>query len=129
MAKEQTISKKATKPVKAGIVKRTPAKAKVSLAKVPYSTIHRDLVFLWKCVKMSTGMKIDWPAVAKDAGKPVGTVKKQWSRLNIKMGKSVPFDTSDSDKDADKGANKDANKKADKDADEDANLDDNIDVE
>lgn len=74
-------------------------------------------------------LQIDWPAVAKDAGKPVGTVKKQWSRLNIKMGKSVPFDTSDSDKDADKGANKDANKKADKDADEDANLDDNIDVE
>ncbi|CAI7631846.1 unnamed protein product [Penicillium viridicatum] len=99
MAKEPTTPKKATKPVKAGIVKRTPAKAKIAPANAS-STIDRDLVFLWKCVKMSTGMKIDWPAVAKDAGKSVGTVQKQWSRLNMKLEKSVHFNTSDSDKDA-----------------------------
>ncbi|OQD67071.1 hypothetical protein PENPOL_c004G02469 [Penicillium polonicum] len=103
MAKEPTTPKKATKPVKTGIVKRTPAKAKIPPANVS-STIDRDLVFLWKCVKMSTGMKIDWPAVAKDAGKPVGTVQKQWSRLNMKLEKSVHFNTSDSDKDAAKDA-------------------------
>ncbi|KAJ5535183.1 hypothetical protein N7527_001437 [Penicillium freii] len=99
MAKEPTTQNKATKPVKAGIVKRTPAKAKIAPANVS-PTIGRDLVFLWKCVKMSTGMKIDWPAVAKDAGKSVGTVQKQWSRLNMKLEKSVHFNTSDSDKDA-----------------------------
>ncbi|KAJ5407190.1 hypothetical protein N7465_008474 [Penicillium sp. CMV-2018d] len=99
MAKEPTTPKKATKPVNAGIVKRTPAKAKIPPVNVS-STIDRDLVFLWKCVKMSTGMKIDWPAVAKDAGKPVGTVQKQWSRLNMKLEKSIHFNTNDSDKDA-----------------------------
>lgn len=58
MVKEPITPKKATKPVKAGIVKRTPVKAKVSLANVSSSTIDRDLVFMWKCVKMSTGMKV-----------------------------------------------------------------------
>ncbi|KAJ5879790.1 hypothetical protein N7455_003255 [Penicillium solitum] len=87
VAKESTTPNKATKPVK----------AKASLANVSSATIDRDLVFLWKCVKMSTGMKIDWPAVARVAGKSVGTVKKQWSRLNIKLEKSVPaVNTSDS---------------------------------
>ncbi|KAJ5207936.1 hypothetical protein N7449_002315 [Penicillium cf. viridicatum] len=101
MVKEPITPKKATKPVKAGIVKRTPIKAKVSLENVSSSTIDRDLVFMWKCVKMSTGMKIDWPAVAKDVGKSVGTVQKQWSRLNIKLEKSVPaLNANDSDKDA-----------------------------
>lgn len=42
-------------------------------------------------------LQIDWPAVARVAGKSVGTVKKQWSRLNIKLEKSVPaVNTSDS---------------------------------
>ncbi|KAJ9487258.1 hypothetical protein VN97_g6076 [Penicillium thymicola] len=125
MTREPTTPKKATKPVKAGIVKRSQVKAKVSHANVPHSPIDRDLVFLWKCVKMSTGMKIDWPAIAKDAGKPVGTVQKQWSRLNTKMEKSAPFNTSASDKDA----NKDADKEADKEADGEADADDNIDEE
>ncbi|KAJ5961283.1 uncharacterized protein N7479_008433 [Penicillium vulpinum] len=51
------------------------------------AAFERDLVFLWKCVKMSSGMKIDWAAVAKDAGKPTGTVQKQYWRLNAKMEK------------------------------------------
>ncbi|CAI7631949.1 unnamed protein product [Penicillium crustosum] len=101
MAKESTTPNKATKPVKAGITKRTPVKAKASLALASVSSpnIDRDLVFLWKCVKMSTGMKIDWLAVANDAGKSVGTVQKQLSRLNIKLEKSVPINTDDSAKD------------------------------
>lgn len=48
IAKESTTPNKATKPVK----------AKASLANVSSATIDRDLVFLWKCVKMSTGMKV-----------------------------------------------------------------------
>ncbi|KAJ5162648.1 uncharacterized protein N7500_004478 [Penicillium coprophilum] len=68
-----TPKSKGTKAAKGGVVKRTPVKS------------SPDLVFLWKCVKMSTGMKIDWAAIAKDAGKPAGTVQKQYSRLNIKM--------------------------------------------
>ncbi len=60
MAKESTTPNKATKPVKAGITKRTPVKAKASLALASVSSpnIDRDLVFLCKCVKMSTGMKV-----------------------------------------------------------------------
>lgn len=58
MAKESTTPNKATKPVKAGITKRKPVKAKASLANVSSATIDRDLVLLWKCVKMSTGMKV-----------------------------------------------------------------------
>ncbi|OQE47197.1 hypothetical protein PENCOP_c001G05941 [Penicillium coprophilum] len=79
-----TPKSKGTKAAKGGVVKRTPVKS--SPVKGSASTIpDRDLVFLWKCVKMSTGMKIDWAAIAKDAGKPAGTVQKQYSRLNIKM--------------------------------------------
>lgn len=32
--------------------------------------------------------QIDWAAVAKDAGKPAGTVQKQYSRLNTKCEKA-----------------------------------------
>lgn len=44
-------------------------------------------------------LQIDWLAVANDAGKSVGTVQKQLSRLNIKLEKSVPINTDDSAKD------------------------------
>ncbi|CAI7573404.1 unnamed protein product [Penicillium discolor] len=93
MAKKSTTTNKATKPVKAGITKRKPVKAKASLANISSPHIDRDLVFLWKCIKMSTGMKIDWPAVAKDAGKSVGTVQKQWSRLISSWRRASPPST------------------------------------
>ncbi|KAG0158586.1 hypothetical protein Pdw03_4778 [Penicillium digitatum] len=106
MAKEPTTPKKAIKPVKAGILKRTPVK--VSPAKTSSTAADKELVFLWKCVKMSSGMKIDWSAIATDAGKSVNTVQKQWSRLNIKMEKIVSAATAnDSDKDVDEDSDGD----------------------
>ncbi|KAJ5184439.1 hypothetical protein N7491_007696 [Penicillium cf. griseofulvum] len=79
---------KATKPVKGGIVKRTPVKVSPTKA-TSGPTIDKNLVFLWKCVNMSTGMKINWVAVANDAGKSTSTVQKQYSRLNAKLEKYV----------------------------------------
>lgn len=64
MAKEPTIPKvkaKASKPVKSGIVKRTPVKtspAKRSPTKLESSTMERDVVFLWKCIKLSNSFKV-----------------------------------------------------------------------
>ncbi|KAJ5385523.1 hypothetical protein N7517_003434 [Penicillium concentricum] len=119
---------KPTRATKGGIVKRTPTKAtsasvsptkatatKVSPVKAtatkvfpvkatankpaPGAPLDKDLVFLWKCVNMSSGIKIDWAAVSEDAGKSVGTVQKQYWRLNTKVEKylaaTAPADAAD----------------------------------
>ncbi|KAJ6191160.1 hypothetical protein N7519_001181 [Penicillium mononematosum] len=39
---------------------------------------------MWKIMRMSA-MKIDWPAIAKDAGTSVGAVQKRRYRLRIKI--------------------------------------------
>ncbi|KGO75617.1 hypothetical protein PITC_050470 [Penicillium italicum] len=123
MAKEQVTPKKATKPVKAGIVKRTPVKA--FPANASSIAAEKDAMFLWKCIKLSSAVKINWAAVAQDAGKSVGTVQKQWSRLNIKMAKIAA--TSDPEEDAEEDADGDADENADLNADQ--NADEDVDEE
>ncbi|KAJ5834076.1 hypothetical protein N7447_000102, partial [Penicillium robsamsonii] len=103
---------KPAKPAKGGITKRTPTKASPVKATPnksgPGAPLDKDLMFLWNCVRMSTGMKIDWAAVSKNAGKPIGTVQKQYWRLNTRIEKYIaatnpadaPADASDDINDA-----------------------------
>lgn len=60
--KEPGTSKaKSDKPVKAGVSKRSPKKTsptKASPSKAPTAGVDRDLLFLWKCIKLSGGLKV-----------------------------------------------------------------------
>ncbi|KXG50638.1 uncharacterized protein PGRI_044050 [Penicillium griseofulvum] len=85
---QSTPKAKVTKSTTGRVVKRIPVKTS-SAKTTPGYVPDKDLVFLWKCIKMSTGVKIDWAAVADDAGKSVNTIQKQYSRLNIKLEKYV----------------------------------------
>ncbi|KAJ5515081.1 hypothetical protein N7463_004633 [Penicillium fimorum] len=102
---------KPAKAAKGGITKRTPTKVspvKATANKAaPGAPLDKDLLFLWKCVQMSTGMKIDWTLVSNDTGKPFGILQKQYWRLNTKIEKYIaatspadaPADASDVDND------------------------------
>ncbi|CAI7608260.1 unnamed protein product [Penicillium glandicola] len=82
MAKDQT-TPTLPKSAKAGVAKRTAVKT--SPRKASFAHVDKDTMFLWKCIKLSPGFKPDWVAVGRDAGKPAGTVQKQYSRLNRKL--------------------------------------------
>ncbi|KAJ5774766.1 hypothetical protein N7457_009662 [Penicillium paradoxum] len=106
--KPDTPKASADKPVESGVSKLSPAKSPNMISHMKGSILgaNKDLLFLWKCITLSNGMKaiilkIDWAAVSEDAGKSVPAVKKQFSRLNLKCEKTLAALTEALDQDLD----------------------------
>ncbi|KAJ5361380.1 hypothetical protein N7541_002224 [Penicillium brevicompactum] len=86
-------------PPKAEPVTETPAKGRGAIVKRPptktspakpgprssETVANRDLLFLWRAVKLSGGITPDKEALGRELGCSAGAAIKRWHRLKAKM--------------------------------------------
>ncbi|KAJ5332422.1 uncharacterized protein N7506_006205 [Penicillium brevicompactum] len=88
-----------------GIVKRTPSKAAPTKVGTRSSdaVASRDLLFLWRVVKLSGGVTPDKNVLASELGCSTAAAMKRWTRFKAKMEKieaAAQADDDDEDDDA-----------------------------